>query len=387
MILLPYNLVDMKSSSTGYQDAVNELTDRIQLHAPLYLPSLLEENRDRQADSSIVLDALLFGVLWCEYAAWATNVPAIDLNLVAKLSRIRSQFPESKRSIDQARADSFAGFLEVRPSLDHPTPLVTASTLECFLLFLEALGEYERTVDRLRAFSLERLTGGLHIFKREMSEILCFAEWFKVEAAALLQPFTCDCDQYLDHVEKQTRHDAESILRRHTPAEYHVNMVCAEILRREQEPAFKNSAKKMVVVPRCLCSDPEGCGAKQDGELFTCTHCNDECPLNQISSICDRYNAELITLAHSSGFSSWIDSPDRVANTGIIGVACVANLVEGGLEAQNRRIPVSCIPLDHPGCCHWHEKYEGSQMNLEALEELLDSKQHATRCLEPVLPL
>lgn len=38
---------------------------------------------------------------------------------------------------------------------------------------------------------------------------------------------------------------------------------------------------------------------------------------------------------------------------GVVGVACVTNLLAGGWKAAAMGIPVQCVVLDHCGCHHW----------------------------------
>jgi hypothetical protein len=56
---------------------------------------------------------------------------------------------------------------------------------------------------------------------------------------------------------------------------------------------------------------------------------------------------------HSSGFSRWLERWQHTG-AGVTAVACVLNILPGGLEMRDRGIAAQCLPLDFPGCRkHW----------------------------------
>jgi hypothetical protein len=60
---------------------------------------------------------------------------------------------------------------------------------------------------------------------------------------------------------------------------------------------------------------------------------------------------------------------------GIVGIACVSNLVSGGWKAKGLGLPPQCVLLDHCGCRkHWHEQGIATDINMGRLREILDIK-------------
>ena len=372
MIRYPYTLPIEEQSDRSYAEVITNLTDHLREEAFIQMPSLhRDDNGVASLPISVMMDALVFGVLWQEYATWATKIELVDLNLVAELSEIRIRFPESRQSIDRARAESYAGFLKLRPSVEQQTPEVSTANLDRFFVFLEALGEYHRIVDHLREFVLNNVMVGVPSFRTVMQEILAFSSFFASESGKFLGAYTSSCCSYLRSLKQEPVDDAESILRSRNAVEYHLNMVVAQWMQQENLQAYVETDRLSVVLPHCLCPTPEDCEAEWTGNRYNCLQCKPNCPVSSVQELCNCYSAEMVLIEHASGFASWIKDTVQVENHGIVGIACVSNLIEGGFEAQRRSIPVTCVPLNRPGCSQWHKQYEGSQLNLAALETLL----------------
>lgn len=77
-----------------------------------------------------------------------------------------------------------------------------------------------------------------------------------------------------------------------------------------------------------------------------------------------------VLIRHSSSFSKWLEPWSKQRKTGLIGVACVLNLLTGGFEMKRLGIPSQCVFLDHSGCRkHWKSKCP-SQLNINHVYRL-----------------
>lgn len=383
MILLPYNLNETSQSGRRNQATLTAFSGHLLEQAARGLSrdllNLRCENEIGAGWTSLQA-VLLFGVLWRDYGAWAQKLNPADVHLMAEVCRLREAAPEMKETLDQSRADAYAEFLSLKPEAGASLPSLTLPNLERFFLFLEALGDYSRTVDMLRCFVLELSKNGPLFLQRSLLEAVAFANWFSKAADTALGSLTHSCDEYICQQRMAARDDAEQLGRMRSATEIQLNLVLADLMQQANLGAFEEAGNTIVLAPRCLCDkDSESCQAIEDSGSYTCTHCSGGCVVPALERLCDEYDAELVLIEHSRNFTAWIDDPVRVKDAGIIGVACAVNLVEGGLEASRRGIPVACVPLDHPGCTHWFEKREGSQVNLTALEELLYTKRKNTR--------
>ena len=59
-------------------------------------------------------------------------------------------------------------------------------------------------------------------------------------------------------------------------------------------------------------------------------------------------------------------------NLGILGVACVLSLLEGGLMLEAHKVPGQCVPLDFCGCKnHWHEEGIPARVSIERVLDIM----------------
>ncbi|WP_406542058.1 DUF116 domain-containing protein [Clostridium ljungdahlii] len=57
---------------------------------------------------------------------------------------------------------------------------------------------------------------------------------------------------------------------------------------------------------------------------------------------------------------------------GVVGVACVLNLIEGGLKARSLNLVPQCVILDYCGCKnHWDNNGIQTDINCKKLFEIL----------------
>jgi len=90
---------------------------------------------------------------------------------------------------------------------------------------------------------------------------------------------------------------------------------------------------------------------------------------------------ETVLIRHSSDFSRWLKPWANQNSTGLIGTACVLNLLDGGYEMKNLNIPSQCVFLDYCGCNkHWDKAGLATQINTEQAIALasLDGKKERT---------
>jgi hypothetical protein len=60
---------------------------------------------------------------------------------------------------------------------------------------------------------------------------------------------------------------------------------------------------------------------------------------------------------------------------GVVAVACVPTLVEGGGELKRYGVPAPCVLLDYSGCKkHWHPEGVPTSLNFGELRRILEDK-------------
>ncbi|HEX3013208.1 MAG TPA: DUF116 domain-containing protein, partial [Methanobacterium sp.] len=87
------------------------------------------------------------------------------------------------------------------------------------------------------------------------------------------------------------------------------------------------------------------CRAKDTNLGLRCTECSKSCNVHKLTKMGDKYGFEVYIVSHESSAFSKSTKEDR-NELGIVGVACVSNLIAGGWKAGSLGIPAQCVLLD-----------------------------------------
>lgn len=152
--------------------------------------------------------------------------------------------------------------------------------------------------------------------------------------------------------------------------EYHLNMVGAEIMNRSLKNEFDNRPRKALLLPGCMRLSKENCKAKQSNLGLKCMGCLKHCNVNELTEIGYDHGFEVYIVSHESSAFSEATKKDR-DELGIIGVACVSNLIAGGWKSKSLNIPAQCVLLNKSSCKnHWHKTGIPTNINLNQLYKL-----------------
>ncbi len=207
-----------------------------------------------------------------------------------------------------------------------------------------------------------------------LATAITLAAWFKVRSDEALGMYTVNVDRYLNEfrLEKYWQEDVIFCGRRR--AEYHLNMVGAEIMNRAFRDKFLNTDHKAVLIPSCMrIHKAEKCKGWDDADGFHCAGCTKGCTICMLISMGKQYGFDVKVVSHSTSISANRGSYtvfDR--STGIVGVACVLNLISGGWMLDGMAVLAQCVFLDYCGCKnHWSREGIPTQINMRQLKRVL----------------
>jgi hypothetical protein len=242
------------------------------------------------------------------------------------------------------------------------------------LEWLEATGEFSQEVRRLRRWQAY-LTG---LPQAEASKVLVnavtLAAWFDVRSTEALGKYTPDVERYLNEVRPGRYWHEDVIFCGRRRIEYHMNMVGAEIMNRVFREGFIRTSSKIVFLPGCLRLLPEEkCRAAVSGEGLYCTGCTAGCSVSKITALGRRHGFKAFIIPHESSISSGKYGKQTFdKDTGVIGIACVLNLIAGGWMLKEMGIPAQCVLLDYCGCKnHWSREGIPTEIHIGKLLEIM----------------
>ncbi len=318
------------------------------------------------------LEMLTLGVLWNVYSGDALATGESTNELLQRMVELRENNKRLKPIVDAFRGICLT-FMMSPDLYDHMG--VASPTRENFtklLDWLEATGEFVYEVKRLNYWKayLEEITEPKAI---EILQLLISTGiWFEQDSLAVLGVYTENVERYLNELRPKHYWKEDVIFCGRRRVEYHLNMVASNWLNRAYKQSFQEKTKRIVFVPTCLkLLSNEDCQAETLGDWQVCKNCCEACQVSQLCQLEEEYNFKLYMLPHNASLKEKPENVD-MDDVGVLGVACVLNLISGGWMLSERNIPAQCVMLDYCGCKgHWHHEGIPTSLDLNQFKRLL----------------
>lgn len=187
------------------------------------------------------------------------------------------------------------------------------------------------------------------------------------DAAETLASYTRAVPGHLDRLPIRQRFDR--VIAMHTE-QYHLAMLEIELLNRANGHAFRSARRRLAFLPHCLRDFDSDCKAASDGVDEVCGSCSSAC-----------WNNAITAFLRASGIEPYIwmsaDLP-RVfrrilreqGSLGVLGIACIPELVRGMRMCERHGIPAVGLPLNANRCARWTGAFRDNSVNLSELEKL-----------------
>ena len=191
-------------------------------------------------------------------------------------------------------------------------------------------------------------------------------EYVSTVGEQYLKCYLPNLEQYLEKYSGawKVREDAGLILR--DASCYYINMIGAQVLNRCYNADFKCCDKVYIFLPGCMAARKENCQAIEKKDGYLCQACDASCQVNQLTA---EYSKVRIVYHGSQMESNKVEAAERV---GVVGVACVLNLIAGGLKAKRLGYIPKCVILNECGCnIHWDEKGIVTSLDADELRVIM----------------
>jgi hypothetical protein len=242
------------------------------------------------------------------------------------------------------------------------------------LSWLEASGEFNEEVQNLRAW--EQFLKDISVQQAEtlLERASDFAWYFEVFGRKYLGSYTTNIDDFLSTQPAKYRFREDRIFTGRTETEYFFNVFAAEIINRKLKAAFDATTEKVILLPTCMSKPLNGnCKAEKTGNRMICKGCSAQCPISKIKREMESDQVSVNLIPHSSDFSAYLKYWRDQKTTGLVGVACILNLLSGGQQMQNLNIPSQCVFLNFSGCKkHWDSEGIPTEINIDQLRKTME---------------
>ena len=369
---ITYFLCESNESSTEFykknlnfsKKVLNKLEGNFSNDINDYMNYINKNNMEQlRSKSEYLLEILMIGVFWKEHVNKAISLSKIPRNILIKLSTLREK-ESIKKIVDINRGLLEYLFLnrrsndKVKISLENYKKLVN---------YLKACGDYKEEAKRLEVWISYFFSLNKNKVDKILTSYLEFAKYFEDISQEVLGIYTKNVNLFLKNIDKKYKYREDFLFCSRKEVEYHLNMVGAQIMNEAYRKEFLKTKEKRLLLPSCMrIKDEKNCKAIKTEEGYICNSCSKNCNVNKYDKLGKKYNFQVYIIPHES--SIYVKNKIKDGHIGIIGVACVLNLISGGLKAKNLGFVPQCVFLDYCGCKdHWHDKGIITDINMSYL--------------------
>lgn len=156
-----------------------------------------------------------------------------------------------------------------------------------------------------------------------------------------------------------------------TREQYYLSMVEIELTNRLRREAFRNAGTKLAFLPHCLRDHSLECQAKPHGPDYVCRACSPSCHVHAVSRLLRRRRIRPYIWMNADLRALFRELRSQPGGLGVLGIACVPELVRGMRMCERAGIPVVGVPLDANRCARWMGELQETTVNLARLEALV----------------
>ncbi|SFR83354.1 DUF116 domain-containing protein [Anaeromicropila populeti] len=320
------------------------------------------------------LELLTMGVLWTVYGKQAFLLEQDQAVRLTEIVERRKMAGEEKPYYNKLKGKYSTEFLfypeKEKERLKEPD--FNLNGFHKLLCWLRASGEFEQEVKRLTNWYRYFLCKDTTSVENWMRGISAQAIGFQKLCEQELGKYTTCVEGFRRESEISYQGREDILLAARSEVEYHLNMVGAQILNIAFRKAFLQAEKTYIYLPACMMKQKDGgCRAVKKGMGFLCAGCTEDCPVHRVTNIGKKYGAVTVIVYHESELNHTRVSKEQ-ESTGVVGIACVLNLLSGGWKAKDLGYIPQCVLLNYCGCRqHWSEEGIVTRISEKRLEELL----------------
>lgn len=156
-----------------------------------------------------------------------------------------------------------------------------------------------------------------------------------------------------------------------TEDQYHLYMLEIELVNRIHKEKFKVCEYKIALLPYCVRELQKQCQAVMGDIEHICMGCTETCFINRVTELLKEYQISpyiWMTMGYEEKLKKLKAEHKRF---GVLGIACIPELVKGMRTCKKIDIPVVGIPLNANRCARWMGDFYENSFSLEQLENLV----------------
>jgi hypothetical protein len=157
--------------------------------------------------------------------------------------------------------------------------------------------------------------------------------------------------------------------------QYHVYMLEIELTNRMNRNEFLKADFKLALLPHCLRDLKKECKSTNKGIEYSCNKCSADCYIRHATGVLAENHVDAFIWKSANLKSLLRKLHSKYTSVGVLGIACIPELVNGMRLCSGGNVPVVGLPLDANRCIRWMGAFHPNSINLKRLERLVSEKQ------------
>lgn len=154
--------------------------------------------------------------------------------------------------------------------------------------------------------------------------------------------------------------------------QYYLYMVEFELVNRVHREKFVEAGFRLALLPYCLKETQTGCKASPDEIDYVCRGCLKKCAIHKLSTVLRDHGIHPYILSRGSLKSIFSTLLKKHGSIGVLGVACMVELIQGMRYCMKANLPVMGIPLNANRCPRWMGGFYDTSIDILALKKILN---------------
>lgn len=379
MEVLTYSLFGDGTTTEDYYRDCSLMTDEVldlfngEQTIASFRKYVMSQNIEPMNRLIYILEFLMIGVMWRSYGSRGSVLCKYGGEALSRLYNLKRRGKSARFMIGRVKGIVNTTFL-AHNAEPGSVLNVNVNQFAKLLGWMKATDEFEQESNRLALW--------LHYFKgqspsKSRAEILSairFAYWFEKRSQEVLGVYTQNVDPYINRRRPDLRWKENEIFCTRVRVEYHLNMIGAEIMNRAFQPDFVRTKEQRVLLPICMRKHGnDSCKSVQTEQGYVCKGCAKDCQVNTITKLGSQHSFKVYMIPHAS--TAFGHERIQKGDVGIVGVACVLNLIAGGYQAKALGYEPQCVILNYSGCVqHWHESGLVTGIDLDKLTAIMGAR-------------
>jgi len=193
-------------------------------------------------------------------------------------------------------------------------------------------------------------------------------KFYLQEIEKFLSPYLMDVESHLKSLSLAQRFDRTL---RTSRQQYLLYMIEIELVNRLNAARFKSAKSKLAFLPHCLRDLSKACKAQPNDLDYQCRRCSKSCFIRHCSEMLESFHIQPYIWMQVDLRRLLRHLSHQQQTTGVLGIACIPELVNGMRLCAKYLMPVIGIPLNANRCERWMGKFHDNSVNLKALQALL----------------